>query len=81
MTRLIDADALRWILNRMANTADHMDPPVRRGIEGAIKFLDAAPTLRCDGCKHEKHTCMRVLAADWSGTKMTLDFCSLWEAK
>ena len=45
--KLIDADALRDILIRMSHTADHRDPPVKRGIEGSITFLDAQESIDC----------------------------------
>lgn len=48
--RLIDADTLRDILVRMSRTADFADPPVRRGIDGSVKFVDAAPTVCCEEC-------------------------------
>lgn len=55
--KLIDADALlATLLYRRPFNDDKGvgKPEFRAFVDGCVQLLDAAPTLRCDGCAHGK---------------------------
>lgn len=84
--RIIDADALRERLDELYRTSRLVgsSDEYRWGITAATQMVDAAPTLRCDGCRRW----IRDRRLQDDGECMDLnratrpDFaCSLWEAK